>query len=230
LNVVVRAGAGEAVIRSEQEAVMQNQAAAVNRRLSDPDFQGWIVRNSLLVVMVLSVLLAVFVIHDAYVWTHPTKPVYFFVDGRNPPTPAVALDSPIVDDTELLEWSVKWVLAPYNVNYHDFAQQLNAAGQHYTRNGWSSFGASYIKGGNFDEMQRARLTCFAQAQRSAVIRQTSIVGGHLAYQIQFPMVQTCENVNQQSTSNLVMTATIIRMNDQDHPDGLAIDQLTAKAY
>jgi intracellular multiplication protein IcmL len=44
------------------------------------------------------------------------------------------------------------------------------------------------------------------------------------------MVQTCENVNQQSTSNLMMTATIIRMDDLDHPDGLAIQQLTAKAY
>jgi intracellular multiplication protein IcmL len=209
---------------------MQNQTAAVNRRLVDPDFQGWVVRNSILVVMVQSLLLAIFVLHDAYVWTHPAKPLYFFVDGRNPPTPAVALDSPIVDDAELLEWAVKWVLAPYNLNYHDFAQQLNTAGQHYTRNGWGSFGASYIKGGNFDEMQRARLTCYAQAQRSAVIRQTSIIGGHLAYQIQFPMLQTCENVNQQSTSNLMMTALILRVNDQDHPDGLAIEQLTAKAY
>jgi intracellular multiplication protein IcmL len=209
---------------------MQNQAAAVSRRLSDPDFQGWIVRNSILLVVILLALLTVFVVHDAYVWTHPEPPKYFFVDGRKPPTPAVALDSPIIDDTELLEWSVKWVLAPYNVNYHDFPQQLNAAGRHYTANGWSSFGASYIKGGNFDEMQKARLTCYAQAQRAAVIRQTSIVGGRLAYEIQFPMVQTCENVNQQSTSNLMMTATIVRMNDQDHPDGLAIEQLTAKAY
>jgi intracellular multiplication protein IcmL len=209
---------------------MQNQTAAVSRRLSDPDFQGWVVRNSILLVVVLSALLAMFVVHDAYVWAHPAKPQFFFVDGHNPPTPAVALDSPIVDDTELLEWSVKWVLAPYNVNYHDFPQQLNTAGRHYTKNGWSSFGASYIKGGNFDEMQRARLTCYAQAQRGAVIRQTSIIAGRLAYQIQFPIVQTCENVNQQSTSNLMMTATIVRMDDMDHPDGLAIDQLTAKAY
>jgi len=209
---------------------MQNQSAAVNRRLSDPDFQGWVVRNSILVTVVLATLLAVFVIHDAYVWTHPTKPLFFFVDGRNPPTPAVALDSPIIDDTELLQWAVKWVSAPYNVNYHDFPQQLNTAGLHYTRNGWASFGASYIKGGNFDEMQKARLTCYAQAQRSAVIRETSIIGGRLAYQIQFPMVQTCENVNQSSTSNLMMTAMVVRMDDQDHPDGLAIEQLTAKAF
>ncbi len=90
---------------------MQNQAAAVNRRLSDPDFQGWVVRHSILLVVALSALLAVFVAHDAYVWAHPVKPQYFFVDGHNPPMPAVALDSPIVDDAELLEWAVKWVLA-----------------------------------------------------------------------------------------------------------------------
>jgi intracellular multiplication protein IcmL len=209
---------------------MQNQTSAVSRRLSDPDFQGWVVRNSILLVMVLTALLAIFVVHDTYVWTHPPKPLFFRIDGNSPPTPVIALDSPIVDDTELLEWAVKWVLAPYNVNYHDFPQQLDAAGRHYTAAGWSSFGASYIKSGNFDKMQQARLTCFAQAQRSAIIRRTSIINERLAYQIQFPMVQTCENVNQQSTSNLMMTATIIRMDDLDHPDGLAIQQLTAKAY
>jgi intracellular multiplication protein IcmL len=42
------------------------------------------------------------------------------------------------------------------------------------------------------------------------------------------MVQTCENVNQQMTFDLMMTATIVRTNDQNRPDGLAIEQLTAK--
>ena len=209
---------------------MQNQSAAVNRRLSDPDFQGWIVRSSILLVVVLAALLGAFVFHDAYIWTHPAQPKYFYVDGRNPPRPAVALDSPIVDDTELLEWSMKWVLAPYNVNYHDFAQQLNTAGRHYTQAGWSGFATAYIRDGTFDNLTQGRLLCYAQAQRSAVIRQTSIVNGRLAYEIQFPLVQTCENVNQETTQNLMMTATVIRMNDGDHADGLAIDQLIAKAY
>ena len=209
---------------------MQNQASAINRRLSDPDFQGWIVRALILVTLVLSALLAVFVFHDMFVWAHPVHPKYFYVDGRNPPRPAVALDSPIIDDTQLLEWSVKWVLAPYNVNYHDFAQQLNTAGRHYTRSGWDGFALSYINDGNFEKLKKSRLLCYAQAERAAVIRQTSIIHGRLAYEIQFPLVQTCENVNQESTQNLMMTATIIRMNDVDHPDGLAIDRLDAKAY
>lgn len=209
---------------------MQNRGAAVSRRLSDPDFQGWIVRNCLLAVATLCTLLAVFVVHDLYLWMHPVQPKYFYVDGTNTPRPAVPLDSPVVDDTQLLQWGVKWVLSPYNVNYHDYAAQLNMAGRHYTQNGWNSFAASYIGNGNFDELKRGRLLCYAQAQRAAVIHNVQLLGGRLAYQIQFPMVQTCENVNQQITQNLMMTATIIRTNGFDHPDGLAIDQLIAKAY
>ncbi len=209
---------------------MQNQRAALTRRLSDPDFQSWMVTNSLITTLVMAIVVSIFAAHDVYVWAHPTKPVYFFVDANHPPVPVTPLDSPIVSDTELLEWTVKWVLAPYNVNYHDFPQQLNDAGRHFTDNGWKSFGSSYIKSGNFDKMQTAKLVCYSQAQRGAVIRQSSILGGRLAYQIQFPMIQTCENSNAQSSQNLMMTATIVRMNDLHHPDGVAIDQLTAKPY
>ena len=51
--------------------------------------------------------------------------------------------------------------------------------------------------------------------------------GALAYTIEVPIVQTCENVNQTSTNNLLVTAVVVRTNTDDHPDGLAIDQLVA---
>ena len=66
--------------------------------------------------------------------------------------------------------------------------------------------------------------------RAAVIHQTSYLQGALAYQIQFPITQTCENVNQTSSNNMVVTALVIRTNDDDHPDGLAIDQLVASPH
>jgi intracellular multiplication protein IcmL len=81
--------------------------------------------------------------------------------------------------------------------------------------------------GNFDELKRARLLCHAQSQRAAVIHQTSYVQNALAYQVQVPIVQTCENVNQTSTNTLMVTALVVRTNAEDHPDGLAIDQLVA---
>ena len=210
---------------------MHNQSAAVHRRLSDPDFQGSVVRLCLLAVVAMAAVVVVALAHDAYVWTHPPSSKYFRVDGKTLPRPMTALDSPIVDDDELLQWAVKWMLAPYNVNYHDFPQQLNTAGRHYTPNGWNSFAAAYVQGGNFEEMKRARLLCYAQAQRAAVIRQTKVVAGRLAYEIQLPAVQTCENTNQATSQNLLLTALVVRTDDeQAHPDGHAIDQLVARAF
>jgi intracellular multiplication protein IcmL len=206
---------------------MRNQSAAITRRLSDPDFQGLLVGRCLMLTLGMGVLLALSLLHDAWVWSHPALPRYFFVDGKHAPRPAVALDSPIVDDTELLEWSVKAVLAPYNVDYYNYPEELNTAGRRFTVRGWNTFATSFISRGNFDELKRARLLCHAQAQRAAVIHQTSFVQGALAYRIQVPIVQTCENVNQTSTNNLLVTALVIRTNDDDHVDGLAIDQLVA---
>jgi intracellular multiplication protein IcmL len=93
--------------------------------------------------------------------------------------------------------------------------------------GWNTFAGSYVGQGNFEELKRARLLCHAQSQRAALIHQTSFVQGALAYTIEIPIVQTCENVNQVSTNNLLVTAVVVRTNADDHPDGLAIDQLVA---
>src|SRR5208283_2153942 len=190
---------------------MNNQKAAVSRRLSDPDFQGTLVNRCLALTLCMGALLSVSLIHDAYVW----------------PKPVVALDSPIVDDTELLDWTVKAVLAPYNVDYFNYPAELNTASRRFTVRGWNTFADSYVRQGNFDELKRARLLCHAQTQRAALIHQTSFRAGSLAYEIEVPITQTCENVNQTSTNNLIVTALVVRTNDDDHPDGLAVDQLVA---
>ncbi len=207
---------------------MQNQREAVSRRLSDPDFQASLVSRCIGLTIAMAAVLTVISIDDVTLRLHPPPPRYFFVDGRHPPHPAVALDSPIVDDTELLEWTVKAVLAPYNVNYHDYPEQLNTASRRFTVHGWNSFAASYIGNGNFDKMKQALLLCYAQAQRAAVIRRSMVVKGALAYEIQLPIVQTCQNSNQQTTQHLMITALVVRIESPDHPDGLAVDQLVAK--
>ena len=209
---------------------MRNQRAAVAQRLSDPDFQGKLVQRCLALTIVMGVALLVSLIHDAYEWANPVPPKYFFVDGKHVPRPVVALDSPIVDDPELVDWTVKAVLAPYNVDYFNYPVELNTASRRFTVRGWNTFAQSFISQGNFEELKRARLLCHAQSQRAAVIHQTSYVQGALAYQIQFPITQTCENVNQTSSNNMVVTALVIRTNDDDHPDGLAIDQLVASPH
>lgn len=200
------------------------------RRLSDPEFQASLVNKSIALVLVQSALLIMFAIHDVYVWTHPPAAKYFFIDGKHPPRPAKALDSPIVGDAELLEWVTRAILAPYNVNYHDYPEQMNKAGRRFTLNGWKSFAGSYISSGNFEAMKKAMLLCYAQAQRAAVIVDTKIQGDALSYRVQVPIVQTCQNTQQASTQHLMMTGVVVRTNEDDYPDGLAIEQLVAASH
>lgn len=207
---------------------MQNQSAAVNRRLSDPDYQARLVGLSLTLNIMLAVVIAAFAVHDTYVWMNPPKPKFFRIDGNAPPAPMVGLDSPIVDDNELLQWTVKAVLAAYNVNYHDYPEQLNTAGRRFSVRGWNTFAAEFTKSGNLDAMKKGRMLCYAQAQRAALINQTSVTEGRLAYEVQFPLTQTCQNTQQESTINMMMVAAVQRTDvTPDHPDGLVIDRLVA---
>ncbi len=206
---------------------MQNSATAVRRRISDPDFQAALVKWSFGLTAAMALLLTASLLHDALVWSNPPAPKYFFVDGRNPPRPAVALDSPIVDDVQLLQWTVHAVLQTYSVDYHNYPSQLNTAGMAYSQQGWSTFAQSYIKAGNFEQMKKARLLCFSQAQRAATIPNTEIINGRLAYHVEFPIVQTCENTQQFTTQALMISALVMRTDDQRHPDGLVIERLIA---
>ncbi|AOX18426.1 DotI/IcmL/TraM family protein [Kozakia baliensis] len=204
---------------------MKLRSSATIRRMTDPEFQGVIVERSLLVCIVQSVLLAIFVLHDAVVWIHPPQPKYFWIDGQNAPRPAMPLDSPIVGQDQLLSWAIRWAIAPYNINYRDYPIQLNVAGQHYLISGWNTFAKSFIDQGNLAKIKQAKLLCFAQPTRAATVRDQKIVNGHMRYVVQFPFIQTCENVNQQNTQTLMATAVIDRVEELDHPDGLAISQL-----
>lgn len=201
---------------------------AITRRLSDPDFQGALVSRLIHVTLAMTALTIVALAHSAWLWANPPEPRYFLVDGHASPRPVVALASPVVDDAQLLEWSVRAVLAPYNVDYHFYPQQLNTASRRFTPNGWNTFARSYIATGNFDQMKRARLVCYAQAQQAALINETLRLRGALAWRVQVPIVQTCENSNQASTSNLLITALVMRVDDEAHPDGIAVEQLVAQ--
>lgn len=208
---------------------MRNKDAAITRRLSDPDFQGRLVGRCLLLTLGMGAVLAVSLVHDAIVWANPQQPkVYVRLDRHAPLQQVAALDSPIVDDSEVLDWAATAVLAPYNVDYHNYPIQLNTASQRFTVHGWNTFASSYIATGNFEKMKQARLLCHAQKQRAAIFGNRPIYrGGVLTYTIQVPIIQTCENVNDNSTTKLMITAVVVRTNEERHPDGLVVDQLVA---
>jgi intracellular multiplication protein IcmL len=208
---------------------MKNDSAAVTLKLSDPDFQASLVTKCIAMTTGMFLVVVTLVIHDVYVWLNPPAPKFFFVDGKNPPRPVTALDSPIVSDQELLDWTAKAVRAPYNLDFHNYSIELNTAAKNFTHYGWNSYAVSYIGSGNFEVLKKAYLVCWTISERAPLITETLMYNGVLGFRIEYPIIQTCQNSQITNNQQMMLQALVIRTNAEDHPDGLAVEQLVAIA-
>ena len=66
---------------------MQNEAAAVTRRLSDPDFQGKVVTRLIGAVIALTLVTTAALAHSFWLQTRPSETRYFLAKPLVPPVP-----------------------------------------------------------------------------------------------------------------------------------------------
>jgi intracellular multiplication protein IcmL len=206
---------------------MRNQSAAINRRLSDPEFTQALLRRSFLVHGIQSLATIGLIGDIAWRDANPPRPHYFYTDGNGAPREVYPLDYPVMSDADVAVWTVNSVVAAYTIDFANYRDQLSSASQHFTIAAWRSFGTAFINSGNFEKLKEARLVSSAQPERAALIVHKAIIGDRLTWEIQFPMLVTYENENETNTEHLMVTVLIVRTSETDHPDGIAIEQLNA---
>lgn len=205
----------------------RNQAAAVARKVSSPEFTQQLLRRSVLLNGVLGLGLVGLIGNTIWRDTHPARSHYFYTDGHGTPREIYPLDYPVMSEADLEVWTVDSIVAVYTVDFKNYRAQLSKAAEHFTIAGWNSFGTAFIQSGNLQKLKDARLVASAQPERAAVIVHQSVIDDRLTWQIQFPMLVTYENENETHTEHLMVTALVVRTSDTDHPDGVAIAQVNA---
>lgn len=205
---------------------MKNQAAAVARKLSEPEFQQRMLRRSFLNNTVLAGALLALVGDRLWRDHHPSTPHYFYTDGKGTPREVYPLDHPVMSDSDLIIWTVGSVAAVFSINFKDYRTQLNHAAEHFTDNGWVAFGNAFKSVGNLEKIKIARLVGSATPERSAVIHSQGVVGNLYTYKIEIPMIVAFENDNvNNDNQHVIVSVVVIRTIAPDHPDGIAIDQI-----
>ncbi len=206
---------------------MKNQSAAVGRRLSDPEFSQKLLRRSFLVNAVQGG--AILALVGDRIWRdhHPPQPHYFYTNGRDTPLDVFPLDNPVMSDSDMLIWTVSAVCAVFTVNFKEYRMQLNKAGERFTDRGWDAYANAFKGVGNLAKIQSARLIGTATPERAAVIRGKGVIGDLYTYKVEIPLIVTFENDNVTNAQHLIVSVVVIRTIEPDHPDGVAIDQLTA---
>lgn len=204
---------------------MRNQSAAITRRLNDPDFIMDVSRKGLLVIALQS--LAILVLMGNLLWTghHPPAVHYFYTDGKGTPRIVQPLDEPVMSDADMLTWTADSVVAAFTLDFRHYPKQMADAAQHFSVQGWNSYGAAFIASGNFEKLKQARLVVSAVPERAPIIHNRGLVGDTYEYEVQFPMMVTYENENSVMNQHLIVTVRIVRTPDRKHVDGIMIDQI-----
>ena len=206
---------------------MKNQAQAVDRKLSDPEFSQALLRRSFLIQTVLAVGIVALVADRVWLGHHPPQPKFFYTDGKGTPYEIQPLDAPVMAEADLLTWTTRSIVSAYTVNFKEYRDQLSRSAAHFTVRGWNSFGTAFIQTGNFDQLKRARLVATAVPERAATIRERAVIGSVLTYRIELPLLVTYENENTTVPQHLLVTVLVVRAIETQHPDGIAIDQINA---
>lgn len=205
----------------------RNQTAAVDRKISSPEFTQQLLRRSFFLNAVLGVGVLALIGNSIWMTTHPPRPHYFYTDGEGTPRQIYPLDDPVMSEADLENWTVNSIVAVYTIDFKNYRNQLSEASEHFTVAGWNSFGAAFIQSGNLEKLKEARLVASAQPEQAAVIVHEGVIGNTMTWEIQFPLLVTYENENETNTEHLMVTAIVVRTSDTDHPDGVAIAQVNA---
>jgi len=138
---------------------------------------------------------------------------------------AVALDSAAMDDPWLLQWTVSALVASYTYNYRDQAGQVAAARSRFSRAGQDGADGPFGPLMDRETAARDRWLCRAQADQAAAVLEKGVVLDVLRYDVEVPVVQTCEHDAGDVTNRFRVRAVVVRTGELDHPEGVMIDRV-----
>jgi intracellular multiplication protein IcmL len=159
-----------------------------------------------------------------YLVTHPPQPQYFAISSDGRLTPMVSLDQPNISQSALLQWANTAAIAAYTYNFVNFRQELQAASEFFTPDGWKAFLDALNRSNNLSAVTTKKLVVSAVATGAPVILQEGILNGVYAWRVQMPMLVTYQSASQFSQQAVTVTMLINRIPTLNSARGIGIAQ------
>jgi len=164
----------------------------------------------------------------AYTRSHPPEPLYFFTDSHANLIQDTPLSQRVMPDADLMDFTASAVLAVYNFDYEHYRETLSReASPYFTVDGWNGVVTAIEKTRNLDEIKANSMVVSAKPLFSPAMRNSALVGDHLAWNIWLPIHVTYANVKGKREMDLEVTAIVVRVPTAFHPNGVAIDSFVA---
>lgn len=163
-----------------------------------------------------------------YLITHRPAPQYFATSADGRITPLYALDQPVVNQGELVQWASQAAVAAYTYNFVNWRDSLQQASQFFTPEGWNQFQQGLKATRNLDTVIAKKLVVTAVPTGAPVIADQGILNGRYAWRVQIPLLVTYEGAGgERIQQSILVNLVIMRVSTLDTPKGIAIAQFVA---
>src|SRR5262245_58488610 len=124
-------------------------------------------------MILLLAILVIFILAGSltYVLTHPPAPRYFATDSTGRIIPLIPLDRPNLSTSALLQWANSAAVAAFTYNFVNYRQELQAASEFFTPEGWQAFIQSLQQSNNLSAVIAKKLVVSAVATGAPVVLQ-----------------------------------------------------------
>ena len=170
------------------------------------------------IVMILLIIL------DATLLAYEKKPLYFATTHGWQIQKLYPLDSPVLSDQQLLQWSEKAVISIYNFNFVNYRKQLQDASIYFTNNGYTDFMQALKGSNNLETVKEKKLLVSAVVTDQPVIIAQGLIGTTYAWRVQMPILITWQSASYHQPQRELITLVIERQSTLEKPEGVAINQ------
>ena len=183
--------------------------------------------------MALLVILAISLVGNVAMMTGHDRYRYVMTDPTGKLLKLVPLSEPNMADDAVAKWAVDAVTRIYTFDFLNYRSQFGYAQQVLTGIGWDGFQKSMEESGNFRAVTENRYVTTAVPNGPAAVRVIGQVAGgdgsvRYVWQVTFPMLITYRSGTQNTSQDLLIHATVVRMPEFINYQGLGIRQIVAE--
>ena len=141
--------------------------------------------------------------------------------------PLHSLSEPVITKSYMLQWASLATRAAYNLNFTDYDQQLIAANQYFTPDGFVKFKAALDKSGFLKTLISKKLIMSAIVSGDPVILHNYIEDGRQNWVIQLPLLLTFVSASEKTHMHMVVTLRVQRVPTLGARNGIQINDFSA---
>lgn len=138
------------------------------------------------------------------------------------------LDEPVMSQAALRSWVVTAVTEAFTLGYHDYRRRLGQVREHFTDDGYDGYTEQLERSLLLERIVEYRQVTSAVARGAPVITSANIWRGRAVWTLEIPLLVTFHAGNRQETENLLVSTLVMRVNREERPAGIGIQQIVAE--